>query len=348
MHFRSLKILTAGVISVAISVGFANAYANSNFEAGVAAYERQDYATALRIWKRLAGQGIAAAQHNLAVMYDHGQGTGINDSVAVTWYRKAAEQGHTQSQYTLGLLYSRGQDVPQNMSEAVRWYTRAAEGGHVESQFILGVLHDFGKGVSKDDQLAVNWYRKAAEQGDARAQYNLALMYDFGQGGLDNPREATRWYRHAAEQGNAKAQYMLGVALMQGDGVAQDNVAAYAWMSLAAASGHVRARQYRSHPWKNLSAADRKRGRILQTELMQKVRLRRSLSTETPGRLALPTVELVRETQRVLAQKGLLRAPVDGVLGPQTRAAIKALQKTLRLPQTGMPSTGLLLIADPD
>jgi uncharacterized protein len=320
----------------------------STFELGLVSYEQGDFETARKIWSKAAARNVAAAQHNLAVMYDHGQGVAEDNQLAVQWYSRAAGNGHAPSQYTLGLLYSRGQGVDKDMVVATDWYKRAALQGHRKSQFILGVLYDFGKGVPREKLEAAKWYRLAALQGDARAQYNLALMYDFGQGGLDDSKRAVEWYRHAAEQGNAKAQYMLGVAYLQGDGVGVDNTRSFAWMSLAAENGHVRARQYRSHPWQKMSKQEQTRGRLLKRELARKVRLRRSISMESPERVALPTVELIRNTQRVLTQRGLLDGKVDGVLGPQTRAAIKALQQSMRVPQTGKPSNELLLLADKD
>ena len=47
--------------------------------------------------KALAELGMAAAQFNLALMYDHGRGVPENDAEAVKWYRKAADQGLARS-----------------------------------------------------------------------------------------------------------------------------------------------------------------------------------------------------------------------------------------------------------
>ena len=47
--------------------------------------------------KALAELGMAAAQFNLALMYDHGEGVPENDAEAVKWYRKAADQGLARS-----------------------------------------------------------------------------------------------------------------------------------------------------------------------------------------------------------------------------------------------------------
>ncbi|MDA0221059.1 MAG: sel1 repeat family protein, partial [Proteobacteria bacterium] len=41
---------------------------------GYDAYERGDYATALKEWRPLAEQGEAIAQNNLGLMYDNGTG----------------------------------------------------------------------------------------------------------------------------------------------------------------------------------------------------------------------------------------------------------------------------------
>ncbi len=353
LRSRRISVITSPVramraAALACWISCPAAASADTFESGLTAYERGDFTQALKIWSKVAKLNHSGAQHNLAVMYDHGQGVPEDDRVAVGWYKRAADNGHAPSQYTLGLLHSRGHSVAKDMAIAVDWYKRAALQGHGKSQFILGVLYDFGKDVARDKNEAIKWYRLAALQGDGRAQYNLALMYDFGQGGLDDPHKATEWYKLAAEQGNTKAQYMLGVAYLQGDGVPTDFSLSYAWMSLAAANGHVRARQYRSHPWQKMSREERARGRLLQRELMQRVRLRRSVSLDSPNRMALPTVELVINTQRVLAQRGLLDSAVDGILGPKTRAAIQALQKKLRLPQTGQPSNELLLLIDKD
>ena len=58
-----------------------------DFFVGVAAFERGDYATALEHWQPMAEQGIAVAQNNLGVMYDHGLGVEEDDAQAVGWYR---------------------------------------------------------------------------------------------------------------------------------------------------------------------------------------------------------------------------------------------------------------------
>ena len=72
-----------------------------------------------------AEQGDATAQFCLGVMYDEGRVIPQNYAEAMKWYRKAADQGNAHAQSNLGAMYYEGRGVPQNFSEAVRWYRKA-------------------------------------------------------------------------------------------------------------------------------------------------------------------------------------------------------------------------------
>ena len=64
----------------------------------VAAGERGDYATALRLLQPLAEQGDRVAQYDLGIMHFAGQGVPQNVAEATNWFRKAAEQGEPGAQ----------------------------------------------------------------------------------------------------------------------------------------------------------------------------------------------------------------------------------------------------------
>ena len=132
---------------------------------------------------RVVEQGDSASSRVQRVPQDYAE--------AVRWYRKAAEQGHAYAQSNLGVMYAEGHGVPQDYAEAVRWYRKAAEQGDADAQGNLGVMYDLGRGVLRDYAEAVRWYRKAAEQGDAAAQNNLGLMYERGRG---VPRDYVQGY----------------------------------------------------------------------------------------------------------------------------------------------------------
>jgi hypothetical protein len=82
---------------IAHLVAIARAAVAGPLEDAVAAAGRDDYATALRLFRPLADQGNALAQYALGVMYDNGQGVQQNYAEAAKWYRKAADQDEAHS-----------------------------------------------------------------------------------------------------------------------------------------------------------------------------------------------------------------------------------------------------------
>ncbi|SEP42856.1 Sel1 repeat-containing protein [Rhodospirillales bacterium URHD0017] len=120
------------------------------FEESVAAYDRGDYATALRLLRPLAAAGDADAQNNLGTMYHTGKGVPQNYATAVSWFRRAADQGVAVAQDNLGDMYSRGLGVPQDYAEAIKWYRKGADQGYARAQGNLGLMYANGRGVPQD------------------------------------------------------------------------------------------------------------------------------------------------------------------------------------------------------
>ncbi|MEM1230758.1 MAG: caspase family protein [Pseudomonadota bacterium] len=89
------------------------------------AYDRADYASALRVWMAAAEAGDANAQTNVGEIFEKGLGTTPNYEAALIWYRKAAAQGDTRAQFNLGTLYEQGLGVPQDPLTALNWYRQA-------------------------------------------------------------------------------------------------------------------------------------------------------------------------------------------------------------------------------
>ena len=143
--------------------------AHAGFDEGVAAYDRGDFATALREWRLLAERGHAESQRNLGAMYAGGRGVPQNNAEAGKWYRLAAEQEYALAHATLEGMYVKGRGVPENDVEAVKWYRLAAEQGEVSAQFALGVMYLEGSGVPESLVHAFAWWDLAAAQGDKNA-----------------------------------------------------------------------------------------------------------------------------------------------------------------------------------
>lgn len=191
------RILTSLSVLLALA-GTASVAVADPYDDGMAAAQRRDYVTAMKLWRPLADQGNVAAQRNL------------------------------------GSMYYRGDGVEQDFKEAAKWWQLAAVQGDVIAATNLGSLYYQGSGVPKDYTKAATWFRLAAAQGNSEAQNSLGTMYDLGQGVAENRKEAATWYRLAAEQGHPGAQFNLGALYARGDGVPQDNTRAYVWFTLAA------------------------------------------------------------------------------------------------------------------
>lgn len=147
-------ILTHSACFLTIMTIGLNAYAqdneNSNFQAGIAAYQA----------------------NNLPLAYKE--------------FLTAAEEGHSDSQFNVALMYEQGLGVDKDEKEAVLWYGKSASQGNAAAQFNLGVLYENGRGTAIDYEKANEWYRKASVQGDPLAIGNLGMLYVRGQGVKEN------------------------------------------------------------------------------------------------------------------------------------------------------------------
>ncbi|WP_170921027.1 tetratricopeptide repeat protein [Enhydrobacter aerosaccus] len=90
------------------------------------AYERNDYATAIAIWRPLAEQGNAEAQTLLGAMYWSGEGVPRDHREAARWYLRAAEQGYARAQNDIGFMYGFGEGIPPHDDvQAYKWISLA-------------------------------------------------------------------------------------------------------------------------------------------------------------------------------------------------------------------------------
>ena len=97
----------------------------ADFQAGLAAYNKGDYAAALKEWQPLAEQGDANSQYNLGLLYARGQGVPQDYKQALTWYQKAADKGYSLALFNLGTLYEQGLGVEQDGLKALNLYRQA-------------------------------------------------------------------------------------------------------------------------------------------------------------------------------------------------------------------------------
>ena len=105
---------------------FGNPTSSADYQKGVDAVLRRDFATALREWEPLAEQGDATPQFQLGWMYEEGHGVTQDYKTAIKWYKLSAEQGYAYSQTALGHMYENGHGVLQDYARAYMWFNIAA------------------------------------------------------------------------------------------------------------------------------------------------------------------------------------------------------------------------------
>ena len=90
------------------------------------AYDRANYATALKIWLPEAEKGDPTAQTYVGEIFEKGLGVPPDYAAAATWYRRAADNNSSRAAINLGNLYEQGRGVPKDPAQALNWYRRAA------------------------------------------------------------------------------------------------------------------------------------------------------------------------------------------------------------------------------
>ena len=213
-----------------------SALAEKNYDKGVEHYNKNEYAEAVKYFRRAAELGNRDAQNYLGVLYQGGLGVGQSWDEAAKWYRKAADQGDQYGQYNLAICYRAGLSVEADDEEAKKWYRKAAEQGHLEAQKDLYLMLEY-----VDDAEASKWCRMAAEQNDAEAQYHMGMFCEQGRGVPFHPAGAVKWYTKAAEQGNQYAQFDLGRCMITGVGCTPDFLGGMEWLKKSARQGYQRA-----------------------------------------------------------------------------------------------------------
>jgi TPR repeat protein len=169
-----MRFLIAICFSLAVTLSACNS--STSYEEGVKFYESKDYARASSVFQKAAERGDAAAQYNLGVMYDRGEGVAHDPKQAVAWYRKAAEQGHASAQYLMGIMYDIGKEVAQDPKQAVSWWQKAAEQRNAAAQYKLGFMYNVGRGVEQDNTETLKWWNIASANGNEDAKKGRDIL----------------------------------------------------------------------------------------------------------------------------------------------------------------------------
>ncbi|KQM88592.1 hypothetical protein ASE67_02290 [Sphingomonas sp. Leaf23] len=160
------------LVGLALAGAMLSVAAGADVKAGVDAWARGDWATAVREWQQPAAAGDADAQFNLGQAYKLGRGVKMDMAQAERWYALAAQQGHAQAEDNYGLiLFQNGK-----RADAVKWLEKSSQRGEARSQFVLGTMLFNGDAVPKDWRRAYALMTRASSAGLPQAAATLAEM----------------------------------------------------------------------------------------------------------------------------------------------------------------------------
>ena len=186
--------------------------------------------------------------------------------------------------------------------------------------------------------------------------HNLAVIYAEGRGTRQDFTTASRWFGEAADFGLGDSQYNLAILQERGLGVKQDLAAAYKWLSIAAKGGDKGAAQKRDELAAKLDAATLAQAKVAAETWAPKhpdpvangdlssMGNWGTTSPDTTGSIdkgAGARSDLAR-VQAMLMKLGYDPGSSDGLMGPRTRDAILAYQRSAGLDQSGSVSAVLL------
>ena len=106
-----------------------SALSEADVESGVAAYQRGDFAAALKEFQQAAKHDDVRALNYLGIMYAEGLGTLRDDKRAADMFYIAEILGYPEAMANLARMYAEGRGVRQDNQAAVSSYRAAANAG---------------------------------------------------------------------------------------------------------------------------------------------------------------------------------------------------------------------------
>ncbi len=129
------------------------------------------------------------------------QGVGVpkDQQAGAGWLLRAAQHGSAQSAFNVGVMYERGFVVERDSTRAVEWYRKAAEANLPIAKQHLALMLREGKGVARNGQEAIDLLRAASRQGLVVSMFTLGDIYERGDLVPKDPALALAWYAITSE-----------------------------------------------------------------------------------------------------------------------------------------------------
>ena len=173
---RRMRATTGAALALALGAALGcPAPAMADVKAGVDAWARGDFATAIHEWEGPAAHGDPDAEFDLGQAYKLGRGVTQDLARAEALFGQAAAQGHLQAADNYGLLlFQRG-----DHAKALPFIGGSAERGDPRAQYLLGIALFNGDGIARDWVRAYALESLAQQSGLQPAKIALAQMDKF-------------------------------------------------------------------------------------------------------------------------------------------------------------------------
>lgn len=213
---------------------------------GLRALERNDCATALRLWRSLSSDGDAEANYQLGLLYASGRCVDQDMTkaeelivkaapsyhrAAIKWLKQQARAGNANAQFLLADLVFNGVvnlSIMRHVSgrRAEKLLDSASKQGHADAQGALA-MWNFGGYQQERSRFARFFLNR---RWSARLFFNLPPM---------NQAKAMSLLEKSARMGSLQAMYCLADFYERGFDFAPDPAKAFHWMMEAAQGGYV-------------------------------------------------------------------------------------------------------------
>lgn len=163
-------------------------------------------AAAFPVFQRVAEDGFAKAQYNLAVFYRDGRGTLPSQGMYRKWMEASAAQEFHLALFTLGLDYDFGRGVAKDLPRALGYYERSAEAGNNGAAYNAGQLHLMGESAVPANKLkAIRFLEMSAAGNQRAALMTLGYMYEAGFSAKQDVNLSKDYYYRAEAAGDPGA-----------------------------------------------------------------------------------------------------------------------------------------------
>ncbi len=153
------------------SAGATNARADQ-YQDGLAAWIKGDFANGVRLLTPLADRGDPAAQTIVGGAYAGGWGVEKDCGKGLELLSEAAQANYPQAQYAMGRLSATGTCLAKSYENAFMWYKKGAALHDPDAEFAVGYFYNVGRVVPMDIVEAYRWYTMCVSDGKNAPSYS--------------------------------------------------------------------------------------------------------------------------------------------------------------------------------